>query len=101
MGLEPEKVMILKPIGNDGSLTSTGTLPLDSRILGGVLITADGTNNATVIVRTDSATGQIIFKLVTKSPAFITGPIRNGGSNVLYYDVSGTGAAAMFYEWVE
>ena len=93
--------MILKPIGNDGALTGTGTFVLESRILGGVLITADGTNTATIVLRTNDVNGKQIFDLATKSPAFPTGPIRNGESQTVYYDVSGTGAAAMFYEWVE
>jgi len=92
--------MLLKAIGNEGALTGTGTLTCESRIMGGVLITADGTNNATVIVRKDNSSGKQIFDLVTKSPAFISGPISLG-SQILYYDVSGTGAAAQLYEWVE
>ena len=93
--------MLLKPINTDGALAGTGTLTLENRILGGVLITADGTNNATVIVRKDNSSGDQIFDLVTKSPIFITGPISNKGSQTIYYDVSGTGAAAQFFEWVE
>lgn len=93
--------MLLKSIGNDGALAGTGTLVCESRVMGGVLITADGTNNATVIVRKDNSAGKQIFDLVTKSPIFITGPIALDGSQTLYYDVSGTGAAAQFFEWVE
>lgn len=92
--------MLLKPIGNDGAVSGTGTLTCESRVLGGVLITADGTNNATVIVRKDNSTGKQIFDLVTKAPLFITGPM-SAESQTLYYDVSGTGAAAQLYEWVE
>ena len=95
--------MLLKP-ATDGSITGTGTFVLESTILGGVLITADGTNAATVIVRYVNSSGKQIFKLVTKSPIFITGPLsnRDGGntSQTAYYDVSGTGGAAQFYEWV-
>ena len=93
--------MLLKALGTDGALTGTGTLTCESRILGGVLITADGTNNATVIVRKDNSSGDQIFDLVTKTPVFITGPITNKGSQTLYYDISGTGAAAQFFEWIE
>jgi len=69
--------------------------------MGGVLITADGTNNATVIVRRENSSGKQVFDLVTKSPVFITGPLSLDGSQALYYDVTGTGAAAQFFEWVE
>lgn len=93
--------MLLKAIGDDGALAGTGTLTCESRIMGGVLITADGTNNATVIVRRENSSGKQVFDLVTKSPIFITGPIGLVGTQALYYDVSGTGAAAQFFEWVE
>ncbi len=93
--------MLLKAIGNDGSLTGTGTLVCESKVMGGVLITADGTNAASVTVQTDNSSGKTIFELSTKSPLFIAGPISNGGSQTLYYTVSGTGAAAQFFEWVE
>jgi hypothetical protein len=93
--------VLLKAIGNDGSLTGTGTLTCESRIMGGVLITADGTNNATVIARRLNSAGKIVFKIVTKSPLFTTGPIGLEDTQALYYDVSGTGAAAQFFEWVE
>ena len=92
--------MLLKAIGNDGAVSGTGTLVCESRIIGGVLITADGTNNATVVLRKDNSAGKQVFDLVTKSPIFPTGPISLE-SQTLYYDVSGTGAAAQFYEWVE
>lgn len=92
--------MLLKALGIDGALAGTGTLTCESRIMGGVLITADGTNNATVIVRKDNSSGEQVFDLVTKTPVFITGPISLKGQT-LYYDVTGTGAAAQFFEWVE
>lgn len=91
--------MVLRPI-TDGSVTSTGTVTCESRILGGVLITADGTNDATVTLQKDNSGGVTIFEMVSKSPIFITGPIR-ADTQTLYYSVSGTGAAAQLYEWVE
>ena len=93
--------MLLKALGNDGAVTGTGTFPVALGMLGGVLITADGTNNATVILRREDSTGKQVFDLVTKSPTFIAAPIGLEGSKVLYYNVSGTGAAAQFFEWVE
>jgi len=91
--------MILNPV-TDGSVTSTGTSTFESRILGGVLVTADGTNDATVTLQADNSDGTNVFKLVTKSPIFVAGPISIG-SQAGYYSVTGTGAAAQFYEWAE
>lgn len=91
--------MLLRAL-NDGSVTSTGTMTVTRKTLGGVLITADGANNATVIVRKDDASGKQVFKLVTKSPVFIIAPIDLEGTATAYYDVTGTGAAAQFFEWL-
>jgi hypothetical protein len=52
----------------DGSVTGTGTLALPTQILGGVLITADGTNDATVTVQRNNSSGLTVFELVTKTP---------------------------------
>lgn len=93
--------MLLKALGNDGAVTSTGTFTVANGIVGGVLITADGTNNATVILRRNNSTGKQLFDLVTKAPTFVAAPIGMEGTTTLYYDVSGTGAAAQFFEWVE
>ena len=91
--------MILNPV-SDGDVTGTGTLTFQSRILGGVLITADGSADATVTLQQDNSDGFTVFKLVTKSPIFIGAPI-NLSSQAGYYSVTGTGAACQFYEWVE
>jgi hypothetical protein len=91
--------MLLKAI-NNGSITSADTMICHSGILGGVLVTADGTNNCTVIVRKDGASGKQIFKVVTKSPGFFVAPISAEGTTTLYYDISGSGGAAQFFEWI-
>ena len=83
----------------DGSVTGTGTV--QTRLIGGVLITADGTNDATVILRRVDSNGKQIFKLVTKSPQMIVSPIGTESAETVYYSISGTGAAAQLYEWVE
>ena len=93
--------MIIRAIGNNGALSGTGTVVLENPLLGGVLVTADGANDATIILRLVNSSGKQVFDLVTKAPTFIAAPISLEGNKVLYYDVSGTGAAAMFYEWVE
>lgn len=96
--------MLLKAL-TDGSVTATGTFTTQSSyqggILGGVLITADGTNAATVTVQKDDSNGKTIFKLVTKSPILIKAPISLEGTRTAYYSVSGTGGAAQFFEWCE
>lgn len=91
--------MLLNPV-SDGSVTGTGTLQFDSGILGGVLITANGQNDTTVTMQITNSSGSKVFDIVTKSPIFVAGPI-NLGVQIGYYAVSGTGAAAQFYEWVE
>ena len=95
--------MNLTPLTN-GAQTNTGTAELISSVnkggvIGGVLITADGSNDATVILRENNSTGFILFEIVTKSPLFITAPIRSGNTNIIYYSITGTNATAMLYEW--
>ena len=91
--------MLLKPV-SDGAVTSTGTLSFETGILGGVLISADGTNLAIVTLQENNSDGAKVFEIDTKSPIFIAGPIGIG-SSVGYYNVSGTGAKVQWYEWVE
>jgi len=90
--------MILQPL-SEGNLNGTGSVFVSSRIIGGVLVTADGTNNATVILRRDNSTGAIVFHLVTKSPAFLVGPIFCNTQNI-HVTCTGTGAGVFIYEWV-
>lgn len=96
--------MLLKAL-TDGSVTGTGTFAFQSSyqggLLGGVLITADGTNAATVTVQRNDSNGKTVFKLVTKTPLMIKAPISMEGAQGGYYSVSGTGAAAQFFEWCE
>ncbi len=87
-----------------GTISGTGTVTLEGQFgnagtIGGVLITADGTNDATVTLRKDTATGTILFDIVTKSPIFVSGPFRSDSTKTIYYTISGTGASAMLYEW--
>jgi len=90
--------MIFAALTN-GKVDSTGTVTMNSYIFGGALISADGTNAATVIVRENDASGAIVFEIVTKAPLEIMRPIKCR-SKTLYYSISGTGAAAQLYEWV-
>jgi hypothetical protein len=92
--------MVLRPLTN-GAFAGTQTLDIKSFILGGVLISADGTNNATVTVQRDDSSGKEIFEIVTKVPLWIAGPFSTEGTDIIYVNVSGTGALAQIYEWVE
>lgn len=91
--------MILRALTN-GSVTSTGTLTCQSGVFGGVAITANGTNDATIAIHRDDASGKQIFEIVTKQPLFCSGPFWMEDTTSLYYSVTGTGAAAQIYEWV-
>lgn len=91
--------MLLNP-ATDGSVTGTGVATFQSRILGGVAITADGTNDATITLQRNNSSGFTVFKIVTKSPLLIAGPISIG-TQAGFYTVTGDGAAAQFYEWTE
>lgn len=91
--------MVLRSI-TDGSISGTQTLTIPSTIVGGVLITADGTNNATVSIRKESSTGKEIIDIVTKVPLWIAGPFSLEGASQAHVTVSGTGALAQIYEWV-
>ena len=90
----------------DGKVTGTGTITMETGRLGGVLISTDGTNAAAVILKKDDANGEIGFDISTKQPVWIGAPIKidptgaDSHSAVLYYDISGTGASAMLYEYI-
>lgn len=90
--------MILQPL-SEGSLNGSGSFFVKTRIVGGIVITADGTNDATVTIRRNDANGTPVFKIVTKSPAFIIAPIFCNTQNI-YVTCSGTGAGVFLYEWV-
>lgn len=84
----------------NGSVSGTSTLSISSQsTFGGVVISADGTNSVTVIVRLNDSAGKIIFKLVTKSPGVFIAPVYLEGQTEIWYSVSGTNGAAQFYSW--
>ena len=91
--------MVVNPL-SDGSVTGTGTLPIESGILGGIVISANGTDSVTIKVHADNNDGEVRFQIATKSPMFIAAPFKLG-SQVLYYSVVGTGGAVHLFEWVE
>ena len=91
--------MILRSITN-GKVSGTGSISFSQgSLIGGIVVSTDGTNEVIVIVRRDSNTGKIVFDLTTHDPVCFVLPIET--SNPSYYSVTGTGAGAMFYEYVE
>lgn len=93
--------MILRPL-TPGRVSGDNTIPIETCLLGAVLVTADGTNNATVQIRENSVTGRLIFDLVTKQPGFFGPfPINASGAKLLFHSISGTGASAQIYEYVD
>ena len=92
--------MVLRPLTN-GAFAGTQTLKVPSFIVGGILISADGTNAATVTVQRNDSGGKEVFEVVTKIPLWIAGPFSLEATDTAYVSVSGTGAAAQIYEWVE
>ncbi len=89
----------------DGAISGTGTIVLQGSHqpggdIGAVLLTADGSNQATVVLRKNNATGDVLFDIGSVVSQYINPDIRVDDTAVLYYSVSGTGAGAMLYERV-
>jgi len=82
----------------DGAVSGTGTVSSESGILGGVLITTDGTNAATVVVRKSGASGAKVFDLSGIQALWC--PCMIDAANSIYYSISGTGAKAQLFEFV-
>lgn len=94
--------MIIKALTN-GAISGANILVVPSGIVGGVLVSADGTNDATVVVRRENSTGKPIIHVVSKIPIWINGPFwtEEPTDDKVYVSVSGTGALAQVYEWIE
>jgi hypothetical protein len=88
--------MLLQPLTN-GAITGADTIACPSKLLGGVLITTDGTNAAVVVVHKTDNAGVKIFDISTRTPIFVVGPIE--ADSTIYYSVTGTGAKAQIYGW--
>ena len=86
----------LKPLTN-GSVTGTGTLSLGTKMFGGGILIADGTNTASIVIRNDTSGGDIIFEASSQTTVPIHGPY--GSSTAIHYTVSGTGGEFFPYEW--
>ena len=84
----------------DGSVSGEFSVDLPHRVLGALLITADGTNAAVITVQRTNNQGKEVFSISTKTPMFVAGPISLEGATIAYCSVTGTGAAVQLYAWI-
>ena len=91
--------MLIKALTN-GRISGTGSLEVSSGILGGALITTNGTDAVTVTVQRVDSGGKTIVSVSTTVPMFVAGPFSLENSLIAYYSVSGTGGTAQLYEWI-
>ena len=77
------------------NITGTGTLACKG-FFGGAILSANGTNAATMIVREENATGTVLLHVVVINPVFFDICIKCE-SGKIYYSISGTGASGMLY----
>jgi len=84
----------------DGAVSGKGTFELQGEgSIGALLVTTDGSNAAAVVLRKNNASGARLFDMSTKGTVFQSPKVAVRDTSVVYYDVSGTGAKAQFYEW--
>jgi len=92
--------MHLRALSN-GKITGTGTIELSGFKSVKVLISTNNTNAAAVILRKNDSNGEKIFDISTITAGdFPSNPVLVDGANVIYYDISGTGASAQIYGYV-
>ena len=88
----------IKPLSSD-TITGTGTITLAAgNLFGGFDLNTDGTNVGTVIIRNLNVSGTILVTSKSITGKTFIAPIEVA-SNVLYYDISGTGADCFLYEF--
>jgi len=77
-------------------VSGTGILDVPKGLIGSIAVTWDGTNSAVIILRDKDENGKLLLDCSIRASVFnisITVP-----SGKMHYNVSGTGASAMFYE---
>lgn len=87
-------------LGNKGKLTGTGTIDLKAQNVKSVkvLVTTNNSAAAVVILRKVDSSGDKIFDLSTITAGdYPAQPVLVDGTDLLYYDITGTGAAAQIY----
>jgi len=82
-----------------GAVSGTGTVNLTkgSRTFGGVMLSTDGTNLGTVVIRKESVSGEKILEFSSISSIFIPAPFD--ASDTIYYSITGTSVTAQLFEW--
>lgn len=78
-------------------VTGTGTVNINGGIFGGFDMSCDGTNLGTLVIRDIDATGRILYNTKSTVGKSIHAPIDCSGT--IYYDMSGSGADVMLFEW--
>jgi hypothetical protein len=89
----------IKPI-TDGAIAGTGSIDLDGNIFGGFILNADGTNSASIEIRINDSAGEVLVDANSTISEAVFAPFR-ATSGRIYYSISGTGASASLYEWIE
>lgn len=90
---------MIQPITNT-SVSGTETIICPNGYLGAVLITTDGTNAGTVVIRKDGADGQIMYNYSGKEAGFHEFNKGMLVGKTIYYSISGTGCKAQLFEYV-
>jgi hypothetical protein len=79
-----------------GQISGTGTLDMPSYFFGGALITADGTNPATIKIRENNSSGSILMDISTTVSVRAIFPIKSKSMKI-YYSITGTGGTAQLF----
>ena len=86
--------MAFKSLTN-GAVSGTGTLTCKDRRFGGCILNTDGSNQGTVVIRDNDASGRIIFDMVSTFTKHCVADIEC--AETIYYSITGTNADAQLY----
>ena len=89
---------MLTPITN-GAIAGTGTFNLKGNVIGAVVMSANGTNAGTILLREGSATGRVLFDVTNLYSLQFNIQVTSTTSKI-HYAISGVGCKAMFYEYI-
>ncbi|NIW47064.1 MAG: hypothetical protein GWN30_20640 [Gammaproteobacteria bacterium] len=87
----------ISSLTTSGAVTGSDTLTVPSNILGGYKLNGDGTNEATLVIRDQDASGDILISTATISGEESIKPMLCSGT--IHYTVGGTGGDAMIFGW--
>lgn len=87
--------MIISPL-TSAPLTGSGTITVGGLLFGGYKLNADGTNNATLVIRNESVTGDLLIDTNTVIGEHVIMPMKCAGT--IYYSVAGVNADIMLFE---